>query len=133
MNYFKTLTTLFAVVTLISFTNAPKPIPQEWKFIGDKIAAYGTDRDVLWVTGNDLYRQIKIRVTDGPLHIIDMDVYFENGEKMNVELKNKFRQGQESRVIDFPGGERRLKKIEFLYSTIGRAKGKARVAVWGKR
>ena len=133
MNYFKTLTTLFVVVTLVSFTHPPKPIPQDWKFIGDKIAAYGTDRDVLWVTGNDLYRQIKIHVTDGPLHIIDMDVYFENCEKMNVDLKNKFRQGQESRVIDFPGGERRLKKIEFLYSTIGRAKGKARVAIWGNR
>lgn len=133
MHYFKTLTTLFAVVTLVSFTHPRKSIPQDWKFIGDKIAAYGTDRDVLWITGNDLYRQLKIRVTDAPLHIIDMDIYFENGEKMNVALRNKFRQGQESRVIDFPGGERRLKKVEFLYSTIGRAKGKARVAVWGNR
>jgi len=52
---------------------------------------------------------------------------------MNVPLKNKFRQGQESRVIDFPGGIRQIKKIEFLYETIGVRKGKARIAVWGKR
>jgi hypothetical protein len=106
---------------------------QQWRFIGDKRAAFGPDRDVLRVGGNDLYRQIKIKVTDGPLHINDMDVYFENGEKMNVVLKNNFRAGQESRVIDFPGGVRRIDRIEFLYSTIGRARGKARVAVWGRR
>jgi hypothetical protein len=126
----------FAVLTLFSalfsFTTT-KTNMQGWNFIGDKIVAYGPDRDVLIVTGNDVYRQIKIKVTGAPLHIVDMDVYFENGEKQNVELKNRFRQGQESRVIDFAGGERRIKKIEFLYSTVGRAKGKARVAVWGKR
>ena len=58
-------------------------------------------------------------------------VYFENNEKMNVALRNVFNQGSESRVIDLPGGIRRLKKIEFLYETIGFVRGKARVAVWG--
>lgn len=120
------LTSLFSFVI-------PSNTLQDWRFIGDKIAAYGVDRDVLWVTGNDAFRQIKIRVTSAPLHIIDMDVYFENGEKMNVPLKNNFRQGQESRVIDFPGGLRQIKKIEFLYETIIVRKGKARVAVWGKK
>lgn len=132
MRYIKFSVLLLLISALFSFNTAHAPA-QGWKFIGDKIAAYGTDRDVLFVTGNDMYRQIKIRVTGAPLHIIDMDVYFENGDKQNVELKNHFRQGQESRAIDFPGGERRIKKIEFLYSTMGFAKGNARVAVWGKR
>ena len=52
---------------------------------------------------------------------------------MNVPLKNAFRAGQESRVIDLPGGVRKLDRIDFLYSTMGKAKGKARVAIWGKR
>jgi hypothetical protein len=133
MRYIKAITAFLAFTALVSFVDPFKNIPLKWNFIGDKIAAYGTDRDVLWVTGNDLYRQIKIKVTGAPLHIIDMDVYFENGEKMNVGLKNRFRQGQESRIIDFPGGERRIKKIEFLYSTVGVVRGKARVAIWGNR
>lgn len=132
MRYIKSLLLLSGVVALFGFMDASKHA-QGWKFIGDKIVAYGVDRDVLWVAGNDAFRQIKIRVTSAPLHIIDMDVYFENGEKMNVALKNNFRQGQESRVIDFPGGLRQIKKIEFLYETIGVRKGKARVAVWGKK
>jgi hypothetical protein len=132
MRFVKIFTAFLFITALFSF-NKPESNMQGWKFIGDKIVAFGPDRDVLFVTGNDAYRQIKIKVTGAPLHIVDMDVYFENGDKQNVELKNRFRQGQESRVIDFPGGERRIKKIEFLYSTIGVVKGKARVAVWGKR
>lgn len=124
---------LLAGIFILSGFVKPTPSSQGWKFIGDKIAAYGVDRDVLWVTGNDNFRQVKIKVTDAPLHIIDMDIYFENGEKMNVALKNKFRQGQESRVIDLPGGVRQIKKIEFLYETIGVRKGKARIGVWGKK
>lgn len=106
---------------------------QGWRFIGDKWAAFGPDKDVIRVGKNDLYRQVKLKVTDGPLRIEDVDIYFENGEKMNVVLKNNFRAGQESRVIDLPGGARKLDRIEFLYSTIGKAKGRARIAVWGKR
>ncbi len=125
-NYFIAL--VLVLLSLSSFT-----LIENWRFIGDKWAAFGHDRDVLRVGGNDAYRQIKIRVTDGPLRIDDMDVYFENGEKMNVVLKHAFRAGKESRVIDLPGGVRRLDRIEFLYSTIGRAHGRARVAVWGRR
>lgn len=132
MRYIKSFLLLAGITTLLSFI-MPSNTLQNWWFIGDKIAAYGVDRDVLYVTGNDAFRQIKIKVTSAPLHIIDMDVYFENGEKMNVPVKNNFKQGQESRVIDFPGGLRQIKKIEFLYETIGTRKGKARVAVWGKK
>jgi hypothetical protein len=125
----------FVLLTVIAFTtfNSFTSVQKDWHFIGDKWAAFGPDRDVLRVGGNDAYRQIKIRVTDGPLRIADVDIYFENGEKMNVPLKNVFRAGQESRVIDLPGGVRKLDRIDFLYSTVGKAKGKARVAVWGKR
>lgn len=121
-------------VSLVLFISASAfTVLQNWKYIGDKWAAFGPDRDVLRIGARDEFRQIKIKVTDGPLHIADMDVYFDNGEKFNVELKNNFRAGQESRIIDLPGGLRKLDKIEFKYSTIGRGRGRARVAVWGRR
>jgi hypothetical protein len=135
MRTIKILAGLLLAGIFISSCGSSKPATTTggWNFIGDKIADYGIDRDVLWVTNNNEYRQIKLKVTGAPLHIIDMNVYFENGEKLYVELRNNFREGSESRVIDLPGGIRRLKKIEFLYETIGFVKGKARVAVWGYR
>lgn len=121
-------------LTLIGFSPA-KEInqPGKWKFIGDKNVHFGVDRDVIHVTGNDNYRQLKLRVTSAPLKILDMKVHFENGDVFDVAIRSQIRQGGESRVIDLPGASRSIRKIEFWYTTAGVLKGSARVAVWGRR
>ena len=105
-----------------------------WKFIADKKVSFGVDHDVIH-TGNinDDFRQLKLRVTDGPLKIYDMKVYFDNGEMQDVSIRFQIRKGGESRVIDLNGGLRHLSKIEFWYETKGFVKGRARIAVWGKK
>ncbi len=105
----------------------------KWRIIGQIEANYGLDRDVMVIGGNDIYKAIKIKVVDAGLNMVDMDVYFENGEKMNVAIQKNFHQGEESRVIDFPGNRRRIEKITFLYDTKGIFKGKANVIVFGKK
>ena len=62
-----------------------------------------------------------------------MKVYFDNGEVQDVSIRFQIRQGGESRVIDLNGGLRHLSKIEFWYETKGFMKGKARIAVLGKK
>lgn len=61
-----------------------------------------------------------------------MKIHFDNGAIQNVEMRNRFGQGSESRVIDMNGGRRQLSKIEFWYETKGFLRGKSRVAIWGK-
>jgi hypothetical protein len=51
----------------------------------------------------------------------------------DVSIRNHIRQGGESRLIDLTGGLRHLKKIEFWYETKGFARGRSRVAVWGRK
>lgn len=124
---------LFSALAFLLFAfSAPKSKPG-WKFIGDKWVSYGVDHDVIHL-GNikDDFRQIKIKVTDAPLKIMDLKIYFDNGGVQDVSLRSHIKQGGESRVIDLEGGMRHLSKIEFWYSTVGKAKGKARVAVWGR-
>lgn len=134
----KTLNFSLALITimLFSFTTAKETstYPARWKFIGDKNVSFGLDRDVIH-TGNinDDFRQLKIRVTDGPLKMYDMKVYFDNGDVQDVSIRTDIRQGGESRVIDLNGGLRHISKIEFWYETKGFARGKARVAVWGRK
>jgi hypothetical protein len=72
-------------------------------------------------------------VTDGPLKMYEMKVYFDNGTMQDVSLQRNFSQGEESRVIDLDGGLRHISRIEFWYETKGYKKGKARVAVWGAK
>ena len=120
--------------TPLSISTAQNAARADWRFMADKWVNYGVDRDVI-VFGDlkDDFRQIKIRITDAPLRMYDMKIYFYNGDVQDVALKSLFRQGDESRVIDLNGGMRHLRKIEFWYETKGVLRGKARVAVWGKR
>lgn len=105
----------------------------DWFFLEDKKVGFGVDHDVIHF-GNwkDDVRQIKLKVTDGPLRMYNMKIYFDNGSVQNVELRNRFNAGSESRVIDMDGGLRHLTRIEFWYETRGFARGKSRVAVWGR-
>ncbi|MDZ4794002.1 MAG: hypothetical protein SGI83_06960 [Bacteroidota bacterium] len=105
----------------------------EWFFLEDKNVGFGVDHDVInFGNWKDDVRQIKLRITDGPLKMYSMKIHFDNGTTQNVELRNRFAQGSESRVIDMDGGLRHLTKITFVYETKGFARGKSRVAVWGK-
>jgi hypothetical protein len=123
--------TMFSVFTSFKLVETAKA---EWKFIGDKNVRFGVDRDVIHC-GNvkDDFRQIKLKVTDGPVKILDMKVYFDNDEVQDISIRNQIRQGGESRIIDLTGGLRHLKKIEFWYETKGFARGRSRVAVWGRK
>lgn len=126
----KKITALFAFVFL--FASASVKAQGGWRFIADKTVAFGVDHDVI-VTGNtnDDFRKLKLRVTDGPLKMYDMKVYFDNGDVQDISIRFHIPQGGESRVIDLDGGLRHIKRIEFWYETKGFRKGRARVAVWG--
>jgi len=128
---------MLSTVLLFSFTTLStntRPVAGPWRFIADKQVGFGVDHDViLFGDLKDDFRQLKLRITDGPLKVYDMKVHFDNGSVQDVSLRTHIPQGGESRVIDLDGGLRHLRKIEFWYETKGFLRGKARVAVWGKR
>ena len=137
------LTTFFysaAIAAVFSFTASFTSIKTSktnktgnWFFLEDKTVGFGVDHDVIHF-GNwkDDVRQIKLKITDGPLKMYNMKIHFDNGTTQDVSLRLRFAQGSESRVIDMDGGLRHLTKIEFWYETKGFARGRARVAVWGR-
>jgi hypothetical protein len=129
--YSTLIAAVFSLTT--AFTTSPVTKAGEWFFLEDKKVGFGVDHDVIHF-GNwkDDVRQLKIKVTDGPLKMYNMKIYFDNGAVQNVELRNRFVQGSESRVIDMDGGLRHLTKIEFWYETKGFLRGKSRIAVWGR-
>ncbi len=134
MRLTKLLLCIFSIA-LFSFTvPANNNNSDTWKFIGDKWVGWGVDHDVIHTgNANDDFRQIRLHVTDGPLKVYDMKVYFDNGDVQDISIRNTIRKGGYSRIIDLNGGLRHLTKVEFWYETKGFAKGKARVAVWGRK
>ena len=129
------LTKIFALslfVIATAFTSVKKNTG-DWFFLEDKKVGFGVDHDVIHF-GNwkDDVRQIKLRITDGPLKMYNMKIYFDNGSVQDVSLRLRYAQGSESRVIDLDGGLRHLTKIEFWYETKGFLRGKSKINVWGK-
>ena len=121
---------LFALlaISLLSFSTQKlgNETPGDWFFLGDKNVSFGADHDVI------NFGNLKLKITDGPLKMYDMKIHFDNGTVQDVQLRNRFAQGSESRVIELTGGLRHLSKIEFWYETKGFKRGRSRVAIWGK-
>ena len=103
-----------------------------WRKIGERNVDLVKDRDEIPVIGADRFRSIKFLVTDASIDLQDLVVYFETGDKQNIEVRTPLMAGTESRVIDLDGGERSLKKIVFIYKTLpNQGKEKAHVEIWG--
>jgi hypothetical protein len=52
---------LVGAIASLSFATISSSNYQQWKFIGDKKVNFLIDRDVIHITGNDNYRQIKLK------------------------------------------------------------------------
>ncbi|MBA3682621.1 MAG: DUF2541 family protein [Bacteroidetes bacterium] len=102
-----------------------------WHKIGEMVASFSKERDVMTVVGADKFAAIKIKVTDADIHISDIEVYYENGTQEDINVKSNIKNGGESRVIDLKGGERSIKRIAFVYKTAGGSTEKAHLEVWG--
>ena len=134
---------LAVIATQVSFTSVDTespgtPVsgigsPTAWIVMGSRTVNYGTDHDIIsngspdtWFTG------IYLKVTDAPIKINDMNVYFDNGDKFNVSIRSMIKQNGHSRTIELPGGQRKIAKVEFSYETLGSNRGHATLTLWGK-
>ena len=62
-----------------------------------------------------------------------MVIHFRNGQTQDVALKNVFKDGDKSRVIDLPGNRRFIDKVIFWYEAASSDNGgKPTVELWGR-
>ena len=103
-----------------------------WHKIGQVTANFKVDKDELIVLGADHFKAIKLKVTDASIHIYDLEVYYESGDKEDIQVRQDLKKGEETRVIDLKGKERTLKKVVFVYKSISNIKDeKAHVELYG--
>lgn len=104
-----------------------------WELLGIKKVNYALDRDEIDVTGQEgFFTGLKIKVKDSPINMHKVAVHFGNGEVQEIELRENFRAGSESRVLDLPGNKRIIRKIVLWYDTKNLARGRGTVEVWGR-
>ncbi len=126
----------FASLFAMSFQTAEAPKSLEkapWELLGMRKVNYGLDKDEIVVTAREgVFTAIQVKVKRSPVNMQKLVVHYGNGETEDIDLRNNFAAGSESRVIDLPGNKRVIQKIVFWYDTKNLARGKAVVQVWGR-
>jgi hypothetical protein len=105
-----------------------------WHKISETSVNFSKDTDEIVVLGADKFKAIKFKVTDGAIHLLDLKVYYEEGDAEDVKVAMDIPEGTMSRQIDLKGSTRELKKVVFVYHSVkGSTKDKAHVELYGMK
>lgn len=103
-----------------------------WHKIGEVTANFKVDKDAIVVLGADRFKAIKLKATDAPIHIFDLEVYYESGDKEDIQVRQEMKAGEETRNIDLKGYSKELKKVVLVYKTVPNMKeDKAHIELYG--
>jgi hypothetical protein len=128
---------LFALVFIISSCGSTRRsigVEDGWELLGELKAGFIRETDVINVTSNHQFTSLRFKVEDHGIKLNELNIYFDNGDKLSPAIDESIAPGTESRIIDLARDGRIIKKIEFRYRTDGSVlKGKADVLVFGKK
>lgn len=116
----------------------PKPVvvswdSKGWSMLGERtVNGSRPDKDKIQVSrAEGKFRRLTVVVLDSDLALLDMEIKFARGPVFRPDVKQDFREGSRTRVIDLPGDDRVIKWIEFKYKNLPGG-GNAKVQVWAK-
>ncbi len=111
------------------FAKAPK-----WKLLGARKVKFKTERDVIIVGADEgTFKKVKLTVKKSGIHFKDMKIHFSNDDIIDVKIRRVIPAGGETRIIDLPGKNRRIKKVVFWYESKKKNGKRATVRLYGKR
>jgi hypothetical protein len=133
----RALIIVFALAAFANVTFAQKPgvvtsTKPGWHKIGETTASFKAENESISVIGADRFKSIKLKVTDAPVNIESVQVFYESGEMEEVSVKNELKAGSETRAIDLKGPSQEIKKVLFTYKTLPNSQHeKAHVELYG--
>jgi hypothetical protein len=109
-------------------------IEEGWDLLSEAKVNFVRDKDEIAINSRNEYTALRFKVEGREVHINDMKVYFQNGDKLEPNIDATIPADEFSRDIELGREGRSLDKIEFKYHTTGNLlKGRANVLVFGKR
>ena len=105
----------------------------DWELLGTKSVSFLVDHDTLDVgRSQGSFRQLKFVVEGAPVEMYDIRVVFGNGTDFRPETRLYFVPDTQTRAIDLPGGDRFIRKIDFVYRKTSGIFRQATVSVYGR-
>lgn len=123
----------FTSTTFVVSTDNCTALQDRWELLGTRTVKFVNDRDEINVTAKEgLFTALRVKVLRSAMDMNKMTVHFGDGSTEDIELRNSFKAGDQSRVIDLPGNRRIIKKVVFWYDTKNYKKKRAVVELWGR-
>jgi hypothetical protein len=91
-----------------------------WRTVGFKTVSGGTDVDRINVPGGRRWHQVRLCVFNAPLRMRDFDIRFDNGQRQDVNVRQRIRAGTCTRSIDLNGRVRDIDWVRLKYEPIAR-------------
>jgi hypothetical protein len=122
--------TFFLIVGAISGIGA-----QGWTLLGSsKVHGAGVDHDEIIVTAaRGDFSAIKLLVQNEGVEFERVVVHFANGTQTEMAIRDFIPAGGETRVLDLPGRDRIIRKVDFFYKSNPATKLKGKVVLYGRR
>ncbi|MBT1706227.1 hypothetical protein [Chryseosolibacter indicus] len=103
-----------------------------WHKIGETVASFKGQNESIAVMGADEFSSIKLKVSEAPVNIERLQVFYEEGSMEEISVDNELKPGEETRVIDLKHAGKDIQKIAFTYKTASNSEAdKAHVEVYG--
>jgi hypothetical protein len=129
---------LFATAMLAQSIDAqrpgrPRPPVARWVYLGEANVDGASDRDTIRVGRQDgRFSEVQIRVERAPITFQRVIVNFGNGQKEELEFRDRIRAGGTTRAIDLKGRERIIESVDFWYQRANYRAGKPKVRLFAR-
>jgi hypothetical protein len=124
-----------ALLVNVAFAQEPSVMLSDkpgWHKIGEVKADFKMENQSISVLGKDKFKSILLKVTDAPINIEGIQVFYESGDMEEFNVKNELKAGAETKKLDLKDGGQEVKKVTFTYKTIPNQQDeKAHVELYG--
>ena len=107
---------------------------KDWKKLGEKKVEERLEQDEIEVGRDEgMFRAIKLEVRDADVEILKVRVVYARGGDDDFEVRDKIKEGGQTRPLDLKGGDRAIRKVVLTYRTPKRENHRAKVVLFGRR
>jgi hypothetical protein len=109
-------------------------IEEGWELISERKVNFVRDKDEISVKSRTPFTALRFKVEDKDIHINDLKIYFDNGDKLEPNMDEAIPANEFSRVIDLGREGRFIDRIDFKYRSTGNIlSGRANVLVLARK
>ena len=116
------------IVAIIVFTNLifscgssrrSIGVEEGWELLSEEKVNFVRDKDEIVINNKRPYTAVRFKVEGRDIHLSDVKIHFDNGDKLEPNLDDDITAEQFSRRIELGSEGRYISKIEFKYRTLG--------------